>query len=222
MALAAHSTVIKVSGTAVPVTNEACTEISGSNPNKLFRVTTTARRCWDPSAAVTVKDGGVTVSASLYSFSYLFGEVQFAGYTVTGAVTVDGSYLPLNTLASVNEFRFSGSADLGDVTTFDSGGYRAKQTLLKDGSGSLKTLASALADVDPDAGGTQSLHGLALAGTPKLFESNFGAGGAGNVLRAWMMLEGGEVSAAIDGLVEQTWNFQTAPQRAGASVAFGS
>lgn len=220
MALAGHQTTLKVSGAAVAVTGEACTEISGANPNKLFQVTNTARRIWDPSAAITVKDGGVAVSSALYSFDYLFGFIQFAGYTQTGAITVDGSYLPVASIAEVSSFKFSGDANLADVTSFDSAGYRSKLATLKDGSGDLMAYSSPLNDIDPVTGGVQTLYSVLTGGTPKLFEASFGGGA--QILRAWVLLKEISVDAAIDGVVESTWSFETAPQRAGASVAFGT
>lgn len=220
MALAGYQASLKVSGVAVPVTNEACAFVSGSNPNKLYRVTNTARRIWDPTAAITVKDGGVTVSAALYTFDYLFGFIQFAGYTQTGAITVDGSYLPVASVAEVSSFKFSGSANLADVTSFDSAGYRAKLATLKEGSGDFMAYSSPLSDIDPVTGGVQTLYSVLTGGTPKLLEVNFGAGAS--ILRAWVMLKELGVDVAIDGVVESTWSYETAPQRAGASVAFGT
>lgn len=220
MALAGHQTSLKIAGAAVAVTNEACSSISGANPNKLYQVTSSSRRIWDPDVAIVVKDGGVTVSSTLYTFDYLFGFIQFAGHTQTGAITVDGSYLPTAAIAEINSFEFQGSADLLDSTVFESGGARQKTTGLVDGSGSFNALSHPSRDYDATTGGTQSLHADLLSGTAKLLEASFGSGAS--ILRAWVMIENLSVGASIDGLVESSWNFQTAPKRAGASVAFGS
>ena len=220
MALAGYSTTLKVSGVAVPVTGEACGLISGTNPNRLYQVTNTARRIWDPTAAITVKDGGVAVSSALYTFDYLFGFIQFAGYTVTGSITVDGSYLPVASITEVSSFKFSGNANLADVTSFDSAGYRAKLATLKDGSGDFMAYSSPLSDIDPVTGGVQTLYTVLTGGTPKLLEANFGGGA--QILRAWVLLKELSIDAAVDGVVESRWSFETAPQRAGASVSFGT
>lgn len=214
MAIAGHTTRLKVSGAAVPVTAEACTSLGGG----VYQVTNTARRIWDPSAAITVKDGGTPVSSALWSFDYLFGKVTFSGYTPSGAVTVDGSYLPVATVAEVKSFSASFAGDLLDRTTFDSAGSKQKQAGLRDGSGSFVMLSSPLDDIDPVTGGTQNLATVMNNGTPKLFEALFGT----QYLRQWVILEGIETTAAVDGLVESTVSYQTAPQRLGASIAFGT
>jgi hypothetical protein len=214
MAIAGHTTTLKVSGTAVPVTGEATTALGGGK----YQVTSTARRIWSPAAAITVKDAGSPVSASLWSFDYLFGIITFSGYTPTGAVTVDGSYLPVAAIAEVFSFSFSAKADLLDTTSYDGGAARLKAAGLLDASGSFSARSLPTADVDPGASGTQSLHGFLLAGAPKLLEANFD----GSILRAWVMLEGVEQTAEVAGLVEFTANFQLATQTAGASFGFGT
>lgn len=207
MPVAAFSTTLKVSGAAVPVTAEACTSISGANPNKLYQVTSTTRRIWDPTAAIVVKDGGVAVSAALYSFDFLFGNVQFNGYTQTGAITVDGSYLPVASIAEVTEFSFTAKADILDRTSYDSAGARQKVTGLLDSSGSLKILSSFLDDVDPVTGGTQSLFTVFMNKTVKVLEMKTGS----YYLRAFVLLESLNVSAQVAGLVESTASLAGAP-----------
>lgn len=88
--VAGHRTAVKLSGTPVAITNEACALVSGS----IYQVTNTARRILDPDTAIVVKDGGATVNASLYSIDPLFGRITFSGHTVVGAITLDGAYLP--------------------------------------------------------------------------------------------------------------------------------
>lgn len=215
---AAFSTTLKVSGAAVPVAAEACTSISGANPNKLYQVTSAARRIWDPSAAIVVKDGGVAVSALLYSFDYLFGFIQFNGYVQVGAITVDGSYLPVASIAEVTDFSFSAKADMLDRTSYDSAGARNKLTGLIDSSGSMKALSTALDDIDPVTAGNQTLFAVLTSGTPKLLEMKVGI----YYLRWWVLLESLEVSAAVAGLVESTWALQGASRgQPGAVFSFG-
>lgn len=214
MALVGWSTTIKVSGAAVPLTNEATTALGGG----VYQVTNTARRIWDPSAAITVKDGGSPVSSTLWSFDFLFGKVTFSGYSPSGAVTVAGSYLPVAAIAEVKQISAQFGGDLLDRTTFDSGGYKQKINGLRDVSGSLVMLSTPLDDIDPVTGGNQTLHAVFLAGTPKLIEMKFGT----MYIRAWLIFSGLEESAAYDGLVESTANFESAPQRLGAAVALGT
>jgi hypothetical protein len=210
MAIAGHTTRIKVSGVAVAVTAEATTSLGGG----VYQVTSTSRRIWDPSAAITVKDGGVAVSAANYTFDYLFGKVTFS-VLPAGAVTVDGSYLPVATLAEVKSFNFSGAADLLDTTTFDSAGSKTKTKGLKDASGSLTMLSTPLDDIDPVTGGVQTLNDVFTGGTVKVLEALLGT----VYLRAFVVFESLEESAAVDGLVETTANFQTSPQALGAAFS---
>jgi hypothetical protein len=218
MPLPSFSCTLKVSGAAVPVTAEACSSISGANPNKLYQVTNTARRIWDPSVAPIVKDGGVTVSALLYTFDFLFGFIQFAGYTQTGAITVDGSYLPVASIAEVTEFSFNGKADLLDRTSYDSAGARQKVLGLVDSSGSLKMLSQLWDDLDPVTGGSQTMFAVFTSKTPKLLEFKVGT----YYLRWWVLLEGLSVSAAVAGLVETSATLAGSPQFApGAVFSFG-
>lgn len=196
MPVSAYGSVVKETGTAVPVTAEACAFVSGSNPNKLYQVTSVSRRIWDPTAAIIVKDGGVTVSAALYTFDFLAGLVQFVGYTQSGAITVDGSYLPTAVLAEVRKYGLKIGASLPDVTTFDSAGWRQFIQALKTLSLSLELLSSPLADQDAVAGGVQSLFSYLTSDTPKVIELNRG----GQFLRAWYRFENLTDQAEIDGI----------------------
>jgi hypothetical protein len=216
MALAGHTTRLKVSGTAAATTAEAHTFISG----KTYQVTNTARRIIDPSVAWVVKDNGVTVAeANILTRDYLFGRVTFVGgYTVTGPVTGDFSYLPVATIAEVRSISFTISAELQDVTTYDSSGVKQKSAALVDASGSFEFLSNPLADTDTGTAGDQSIHSFLANSTPKLLEVTLGA----SFFRAWVLPEGVEVAAEVAGLVVGTSNFSLAPQRAGAGFGFGS
>lgn len=212
MALAAHSTTLKISGTAVPVTGEATTSLGGG----AYQITSSSRRIMAPSATPVVKDGGTPVSSALYAVNYQFGIITFDGYSPGGAITVDYSYLPTQAIAEVFTFNFSVKADLLDTTSYDSGGARAKKAGLVDASGSVGFRSLLTDEVDSVSHAT--LADVFEGGTPKLLEANFG----GTILRAWVMLEGVEQTAAVAGLVEATANFQLATQTAGASYSFGT
>lgn len=219
MPIAGYSAVLKAVGTAVPVVNEACTFISGANPNKLYQVTSSSRRIWDPTAAVIVKDGGVTVSAALYAFDYLFGFVQFIGYTQSGAITVDGSYLPTVAVAEVRKYDLKVSAALPDVTTFDSAGWRQFLQTLKRVDLSLELLSSPLADLDGVAGGVQSLFSWLAADTPKVYEIARGA----QFWRGWFRHEAITDSAPDpEGTLQTQVSLKGSAQGALAALALGS
>jgi hypothetical protein len=215
MAIAAHANTVKLAGSSVVMTGEACGLVAA----KTYRVTSSAKRVLDPATAITVKDGGVAVAASNYSVSHLFGTVTFgASYAVTGPVTIDGAYLPMLTLAEVREFSLSSQGALADSTTLDSAGYMAKALTLKDFTASLTTLQSALYDNDPGAG-SRVVADLHAAGTPVLIE----AGAGGYLFRGWAVIESFEQKGSGEGLVELSLSLQgtAIATPAGGSVSFG-
>jgi hypothetical protein len=127
--MAGYRAVIKKTGTTTSFTAEAMTLVSG----KTYRITDATKSIWDRSVALTVRDNGVTVSgANILSVNYLFGEVTFvSGYTVTGPVTVTGSFLPVATLCKWNKLTLNMTAAVKDVTdncqAATNGGFRVKQ-----------------------------------------------------------------------------------------------
>jgi hypothetical protein len=214
MAIAGYASTVKVSGTPVSMTGEACTSIA----YQTFQIIAAARRLVDPAQAVTVKDNGTTIASTLWSFNYITGTVVFSsGYIATGPVTIDGYYLPVAAILEVKSFNLSVKPNLLDSTSFDSGGAVAKKAGLVTCSGSFAFLSLATADLDTGTGGDQSLHAFLENATPKLLE--FGLGSAASYFRAWALLSGVEEKADVNGLVEGTSNFELAPQGAGASFA---
>jgi hypothetical protein len=177
---------IKVSGTPTAFTNEATTALGGN----VFQITNSVRRIVDPATAITVKDNGVTVPATSYTFDYLYGKVR--GYAASpGPITVDGSYLPLLTVADAVSAAINQMRELLETTSFDSAaaasGARRFLAGLKGADGELEIVD--VADTDLDGGaGTVVLATLMDAGTPKLLE--VGLGNSGAFWRGWILLEG--------------------------------
>lgn len=99
-------------GTATAMTDEACTEVSGT----VFQVTNTAKRIFDHATAVVVKANTVVQSGN-YTIDYNFGIVTFTDGSHTGeTITVTASYLPRYQIAKV----VTGNVDLEWVAV-DSG-----------------------------------------------------------------------------------------------------
>jgi hypothetical protein len=96
-------------GTSTLMTTEAMSLVSG----KTYRVTATAKRCFDrANATFNVFDGGVNKNAELDNVNYVFGEVTFkSSYTVTGAVTVTTNYFPLISLGKYTGYTLNMTAD---------------------------------------------------------------------------------------------------------------
>lgn len=110
---AGYTVDIKKSGTSTTFTGEATTLVSG----KTFAIDDSTKDAWDPAATFVVYDGGVDHTADVLNIDFLFGRVTFkAAYTVTGAVTVDGKYLPLATMASYRSFNLTQTMEAIDDT----------------------------------------------------------------------------------------------------------
>jgi hypothetical protein len=215
MPIAGYNSVVKAVGTAVPVTGEAAAFVSGSDPNKLYQVTNTARRIWDPAAAITVKDGGSTVGAGLYVFDYLTGKIQFVGYTVVGAITVDGSYIPTVAVAEICKYDLKIQANLPDVTSFDSAGWHQFIQALKSFELNLEMWSSPLVDLDAGAGGVQSLFSFLTNDTPKVYEIARG----GQFWRGWYRHEMIQDSADVDGVLKIQLGLKGSAQGATAALS---
>lgn len=206
---------LKESGTAVPVTGEACSFVSGTDPTKIYQVTSTSRRIWDPTAAITVKDGGSTVAAANYVFDYLFGVVTFTAHSVSGSITVDGSYLPTVTVANVRKHSMKLSRAQLDRTDYDDAdGWMHFVQGLASGSVDFELLNKISATLDSEDGG---LLTYLTNDRPKVLE----LGGGGSFWRLWVKPENLQESGDVAGLVvgNMTWR-QSA--NAGVTCSYGS
>lgn len=213
MATPAWQAQVKVTGAAVAVTAEATTFLTG----KRYQVTNAARRIVDPTATVTVKDNGVTVAAAnILAVEHLFGIVEFVGgYTVTGPVTLDFSYLPTYQVAECNSITLSMSRELVDSSVFESQ-WRKKTPGLLDFSGSLKSLQIQTVDIDTVTGGTQSIDIWLKAGTHRVLDVLFTTGAR---IRAWVLFGEHSISGELAGVVTADVAFQGSSPAAGAAVA---
>lgn len=103
----------KVSASATVMTNEACALVSG----KTYRITAATKRVIDPATTLVIKDGATDQTANVLSVDLLFGTVTFKStYTVTGAVTVTGAYLPTAQICSINKYTLTMQAEAVDNT----------------------------------------------------------------------------------------------------------
>jgi hypothetical protein len=117
---------LKETGTAIQMTAEATTLVSG----KTYQINDTDRRIVDWTKAVVIDDGGVPVAAAdIESIDHMFGKVTFtSSYTPSGAITFDAWYLPLTEIAQASSFTLTQTAETIDETDFatanSNGGYR--------------------------------------------------------------------------------------------------
>lgn len=116
---------IRQSGISTAVVAEPMSLVSG----KTYKTTAAAKNVWDWTVVPTIKDNAITVApANIASYDYLFGRVTFvSGYSVTGAITFDGNYLPMSDVAKADSFTLTQTAAIIDHTDFPTaqanGGY---------------------------------------------------------------------------------------------------
>lgn len=193
-----------VTGAALSMTGES---MSDTGDGVTYEVATAARDVWNWRAPLIVKVDGSTVSASTYNVNYLFGQVVFNS-APGGTVTVDGEFLPKYRFALGREASFDDTVEELDITVFQDD-HIQRMYGLADVEGSLtglsllneeigtgeKTLREVLKDRDF----------IVLSYSPDS-EQTF-------TQRAVIMFTNASLSAAVDGLVESTLDFQGAAPR---------
>jgi hypothetical protein len=204
MPTAGYNTQVNKAGSPTAFTTEACTGATTA-----WQITNTSKRAWSPATTPSFFDNGVPIAgAQVSSIDYLFGRVVFT-VAKTGPITVTGSYLPMAAVAEAKEFTFSASRDILDTSVFsDTVVNHTKMAGLKTANGSVSLL-------DTTVGFTN------LSGSAVLLE--FWPGQiASSKIRVWAMLEGAEVKASVDGLVESSFNWQSCTYVAldGTSISF--
>lgn len=179
---AGYQVVIKQTGDPITMTDEACTLVSG----KTYQITAATKRLLDYATAVVVKVGGVDHTADVLNINYMSGKVTFASaYTVTGAVTVTGKYVPASQICAMNKFSLSQNADAVNNTDLcvaqANGGMNQFQMGLKkvslELSGFYKSTSTFLTviqarkpvilEINPDGGGATVARGFFLLSTDK-------------------------------------------------------
>lgn len=216
-AVAGYNSSVKIGGTSTSMTGEACTT-TGSDPNKISQVTNTAKRCLDPSVAVTVYDNGVAVSSANYTVNYLFGKITFS-VAVTGPVTIDASYIPLYTVTLAKELSLQVYATMLDVSVFsDTVTAKLFKSGLQMAKGSITVIDTPNTDYNSGTGGIQSIASDFLNGTYKLIDCVFGS--SGDSFRAWVLFENLDDGAEVDGLYQRKANWMCSAQNSKAYFAF--
>lgn len=215
MSVAGYKTLISAGSlTSVSVTAEACTSLSAT----VYRVTSTARRFLDPAQAVVVKDGGVTVSAALWSIDYLTSRITFSGYVVLGSITVDAYYIPLTTVAEVQSAEVVATQALQDITPFDySNGAKSYKATLLDGSMVLGGTLMPWTDLASDVVGGVSTY--FSEGTQRGWRLQFYDGSNYFVASIWGTVKDFKVNTAVDAISKMSLSLE-ANARSGKAIAF--
>lgn len=153
---------VYTTGTSTAMTDEACTENSGTE----FQITSSAKRILDTSVAVVVKVDTV-VQSSGYTVDYNFGVITFDSSQTGSTVTVTANYLPRHQIGKVYDASIEDSTDFEDTTCFGDDVQDITMTIRR-ASFSFSTY-----DVLDDVydGGTDTLADVFDDGELKVFES---------------------------------------------------
>lgn len=215
-ASAGYAATVKLNGTSTAYASEAMTELSGSNPTKIYQVTDAAKRVINPSVSVVVKDDAATVSAALYEVDYLFGKIRFLNYTVLGTITIfTGSYFVMWEITSAKAFTLEDGYAVHEATAFNSTGNQERILGLRDASGTISHLDDGFVDYDTGAGSVV-IKDLLTRGAVLIELTPIVSG---DIFRAWAKLNKESVQAAVDGLADGTlsWVLDTRAKWAGCA-----
>ena len=203
-------------GTPTAMAAEATTFVSG----KTYRITAATKRIIDRSAALTVFDAAVDHTADVESVDFLFGTVTFKStYTVGGAVTVTGTYLPMTTLAKFTSYTLNQTAE--PIKTSDMPALQA--------NGGWDTFIAGLKSVSLDLptvfASADAWHTALTTRAEYVIEVNpdgAGLGATGSVARGFFRLMTAPQSGDVGALEEQTLHFELSVplQATGPSVQF--
>lgn len=203
---------IKKSGSATTMTDEACTLVSG----KTYRITNATKQIIDRATAIVVKDNTVDQTANVQSFDPLFGTVTFkSSYTVTGAVTVSGKYLPTATIGTFRGYTLTMQAaaiDDSDCDTLQAnGGYTMHSPGLRTVSLEVPGIYSA----------SSAMPTLLSGRTELIIEINpDGLGASGSRARGYFKCTDNKISGNVGALENETSTFKLAVplQNTGPSI----
>lgn len=200
-AYAGKKALIKVSGAAVAMADEPTT----TGDNQAYQITNAAKRIIALGAAITVEDGGAATAES-YTVNRLNGTITFSTVDATRVITVTSQYVPLSVAAECHEYTLTINGEPKDVTAFQAN-WLSKIQGLKSAEGSL----SRWWDID-----TYFVDAL-TAGNPIVLELY--AQSDLEPDRLWAILNSSEMSAAVDGVVEDSVSFESTDKLLAATLS---
>jgi hypothetical protein len=181
---------VSVVGTGVAFTDEATT----TSDNKTYQITNAAKQIWSRFGTILVEDSAIpTVEA--YTVNRLNGSVTF-GTAVARVITITGTYLPITTLAYAKEYSFTISGDNQDITVF-MGAWIDRIQGLKDFSASCGKFYEI----------TNYFWGKLTADTDLCLEF-YHDNAADPDIRAWVKIAGDDFSNSVDGVSEESVDFE--------------
>lgn len=204
---AGHKCKVRTSGTAVAFTNEATT----TSDDTVYQISDPTKQVWDPTAAITVEtspDGtNWTVVNSGYKLDRLFGKVIFDTAQDPGTeVRVSGSYLPMADVVEAYQFTFTASRANLDRTRFQHTDIE-RALGLRDATGSVGIWHTSTKEFWDDLSqGKQIVIEVQVDNAV--------------AARAWARPSTDETSAAVDGVVEESFEWEGTQDQDGRMVSF--
>lgn len=126
--VAGYGATVKKSGTSTGFTDEDMSNTAGNT----FQIDNTAKQVFDRDATLTFYEDAVEIPATdIDSINYLYGKVTF-NTTKTGAITVDGNYMPMSVVAGAREVTLNRTCQILDDTDLSNSGFHTKQYNMQD------------------------------------------------------------------------------------------
>ena len=219
--VAAHIVVtIKFEGTPTSMPAEAMSQITG----KYYRVTNSAKRCFDPRVNLLIQDNAVDVAAAdIEAIDYLNGIVKFAAaYTVVGAVTVSsGSYLPFSSFGTAKSFSAHVMREKLDKSVFGNS-FRRYILGLMDFDGDVGAFSDLSETVGVEGLGTSLNSATLRVISIEIIQDGSTLANGGLVFRGLVNLQSHDTKADVASIVESGIKFLGKPQMSTNSLASGS
>lgn len=184
----------KTTAAAQSMTTEATTDL-GSNR---YQITNGLKRYVDKTQTVSVYDNGV-LQTSGYTFEYTGGIVEFDS-PPTEPVTISGYYWTIQEVAQFYEWSLDLGADLEDITSFDSSGWKQHTPVNKEATGT--AAAYWLED------SWHLPYGDADTTLDDIMPVLFNVDGVNDYYEGYFLVEGLTIDTPSDGVVKSSLSFK--------------
>jgi len=201
--LAGKKAKINIYGDSIAFVDES----TSSSDDIIYSIDDSNKNVWSKNGNIVVKDGGVVVSGG-YSLDRLSGKVIFDSAD-SRVITISGDYLSLGVLGCAYEYDYSIDGDNQESTCFDSEYIGREQGLLD-----LSVSISKFYDIN---------HFLIdeLVSDSDFVIELFSDGSSDFDIRCWCKLSSNNPSASVDGLVEESIDFEGCSDVDGRVISFG-
>jgi hypothetical protein len=201
--LAGKNAKVNAYGSEIIITAEPTT----STDNQNYQVTTAAHRVLSRTTTIVVKNAGVPTT-EVYTLDRLSGRVSFTTSTAR-TITIDGGYLPLVLVTSAHEYNYSLGGKNEDSTIFGNQFVDRTQGI-KDIEGSISKFYDT----------SNYFYNKLITDINFVIEFYADSSGAADI-RAWAKIKKANPSAKVDGLVDESIDFEGNGDQDKRCVSFG-